>query len=229
MIGGMSWESSALYYELVNQLVKERLGGFHSARCLMASVDFAEIEHMQAAGDWAAAAEALAAEARSLEVAGADFVVLCTNTMHKVASSIEDAVSIPLLHIGDVTATAVRQAGLQTVGLLGTRFTMAESFYSDWLARYDITTVLPSQDDQGVVNRIIYDELVLGEVRDESRRAYQRVISDLGQRGAEGVILGCTEIELLISQDDSTLPVFPTTRIHAAAAVDEALRGASSP
>lgn len=223
LIGGMSWESSALYYSLINVFVKERLGGLHSARCIMASVDFAEIERMQTTGNWALAAETLAAEARSLEAAGADLIVLCTNTMHKVAAPIQAAVAIPLLHIGDVTADAVTAAGLTTIGLLGTRFTMQESFYSETMSRHGLTVLVPTAEEQAEVNRIIYDELVLGEIRDESRDIYKVVMTNLTSRGAQGVILGCTEIELLISDDDSTVPLFPTTRIHAAAAVEAAL------
>jgi aspartate racemase len=223
LIGGMSWESSALYYSLINEFVKERLGGLHSARCIMASVDFAEIERMQTAGDWALAADTLAAEARSLEAAGADLIVLCTNTMHKVADPIQAAVTIPLLHIGDVTAEAVTAVGLTTIGLLGTRFTMQESFYTKTMARHGLTVLVPTAEEQAEVNRIIYDELVLGEIRDESRDIYKTVMTNLAYQGAQGVILGCTEIELLISDDDSALPLFPTTRIHAAAAVEAAL------
>ncbi len=223
LIGGMSWESSALYYSLINEFVKERLGGLHSARCIMASVDFAEIERMQTAGDWALAADTLAAEARSLEAAGADLIVLCTNTMHKVADPIQAAVTIPLLHIGDVTAEAVTAVGLTTIGLLGTRFTMQESFYTKTMARHRLTVLVPTAEEQAEVNRIIYDELVLGEIRDESRDIYKTVMTNLAYQGAQGVILGCTEIELLISDDDSALPLFPTTRIHAAAAVEAAL------
>src|SRR5690606_11702959 len=223
LIGGMSWESSALYYELINEAVKERLGGLHSARAVLASVDFAEIERMQSAGAWDEAGEALAGEARRLEAAGAELIVLCTNTMHKVAGAIEAAVPIPLLHLGDVTAEAVRAAGLGTVGLLGTRFTMEQDFYRERMAGHGLTVLVPEEKDRDDVHRIICEELVLGEVREESRARYAEVIAGLAARGAEGVVLGCTEIELLVRPEDSPVPVFPTTRLHATAAVDRAL------
>ena len=219
LIGGMSWQSSALYYSLINQLVNERLGGFHSADCIMVSVDFAEIEQMQQSGDWDAAGDLLAREAAALEIAGADLVVLCTNTMHKVADVIQDAISIPLLHLGDVTAKAVLAAGLTSVGLLGTRFTMQEPFYRERLESHGLTVVLPTVEQQADINRIIYDELVAGVVLDASRARYLEIIDSLG---TPGVILGCTEIELLISSADTPLAVFPTTRLHAQAAVDAA-------
>ena len=223
LLGGMSWESSALYYSLINEGVRDRLGGLHSASCVLISVDFAQIERLQTQGEWQRAGEILAGEARRIEAAGADLLVLCTNTMHKVAAAIEDAVSIPFLHLGDVTARAVLAAGLRTVGLLGTRFTMEQAFYVDRLAAHGLEVLLPGPEDQAVVNAIIYDELVLGDIRDESRRRYQAVMKDLTARGAGGIILGCTEIELLIGQDDSELPVFATTRLHAEAAVTAAL------
>ncbi|WP_294568892.1 aspartate/glutamate racemase family protein [uncultured Arthrobacter sp.] len=225
LLGGMSWESSALYYSLINEGVHDRLGGLHSASCVLISVDFAQIERLQAQGEWQRAGEILAGEARRIEAAGADLLVLCTNTMHKVAAAIEDAVSIPFLHLGDVTARAVLASGLRTVGLLGTRFTMGQAFYVDRLAAHGLEVLLPGPEDQAVVNAIIYDELVLGDIRDESRRRYQTVMKDLAARGAGGIILGCTEIELLIGQDDSELPVFATTRLHAEAAVMAALAG----
>lgn len=223
LIGGMSWQSSALYYSLINEEVGRRLGGFHSADLVMISVDFAEIERMQASGDWEAAGTMLAEAARSLEAAGAELLVLCTNTMHKVAAVIQQAVGIPLLHLGDVTARAVLDAGVTTVGLLGTRFTMEESFYVDRIASHGLEVLVPTAEDQALVNGIIYDELVHGVVTEASRLSYQRVIERLAERGARGVILGCTEIELLVGQADTPLAVFPTTRIHAHAAVDAAL------
>lgn len=223
LIGGMSWESSIEYYRLTNELVARRLGGFHSARSILLSVDFAEIEHLQATGDWATAAQVLADAARRLELAGADLVVLCTNTMHKVAAEIEAAVSVPLLHIADATADAVRSAGLTTVGLLATAFTMEQTFYRERLERRGLTVLVPEEEDRRTVHRVIYEELVLGDVRDSSRREYRRIMSRLVADGAEGIILGCTEIELLVSQTDSAVPVFPTTRIHAEAAVEAAL------
>ena len=223
LLGGMSWESSALYYSHINELVAERLGGLHSADCVMASVDFALIERMQVEGRWDDAGAYLAARAADLELAGADFVVLCTNTMHKVADQISDAISIPLLHLGDATASAVRATGITTVGLLGTRFTMDESFYVDRLASHGLTVVLPEADQRRVINDIIYDELVLGTIRPESRVRYLGIIESLRELGAQGVILGCTEIELLVSQADTDLPLFATTAIHAEAAVNFAL------
>lgn len=223
LLGGMSWQSSALYYALINEFVAERLGGFHSADCVMASVDFATIEAMQVGGRWDDAGAALATEARALEAAGAEMIVLCTNTMHKVADQIQAAVRIPLLHLGDVTAAAVLATGIDTVGLLGTRFTMEESFYVDRMRSHGLEVVVPEAEDRAIVNRVIYDELVAGSVLDESRAEYVRIIDNLRSRGAQGVILGCTEIELLIGPGDTTLPVFPTTRIHAEAAVTAAL------
>ena len=223
MIGGMSWESSAEYYKLANELVQDRLGGFHSAPCVLYSVDFAGIESMQAEGRWDEAAAVLAGAARALELAGAELLVLCTNTMHKVAPALEAATTLPLLHIGDVAAAAVRRAGLTRVGLLGTRFTKEEPFLRERLAAEGIDVLVPGAQDRATVHRVIYDELVHGVVRDESRAAYQDVIARLGAAGAEGVVLGCTEIELLISAEDVAIPVFPTTRLHVEAAVDAAL------
>ena len=223
LLGGMSWESTALYYRLLNEDVRERLGGFHSARLVLASVDFADIEAMQVAGDWAAAGAALAEEARTLETAGAECLVLCTNTMHKVADAIAGAVGIPLLHLADVTADAVRSAGVDRVALLGTRFTMEQPFYADRLRSHGLDVLVPEGDDLTLVHDVIYDELVLGVVRDESRAAYVDVVRRLVGRGAGGVVLGCTEIELLIGPDDVEVPVFATTALHARAAVDFAL------
>lgn len=223
LLGGMSWESTALYYRLVNEDVRERLGGFHSARLVLASVDFAPVEAMQVAGDWEGAASFLADEARSLEAAGAECLVLCTNTMHKVADAVEDAVGIPLLHLADVTADAVRAAGLGRVALLGTRFTMEQPFYADRLRSHGLDVLVPEGEDRTLVHDVIYDELVLGVVREESRAAYVEVVERLVSQGAEGVVLGCTEIELLIGPDDVDVPVFATTALHARAAVDFAL------
>ena len=223
LLGGMSWESTALYYQLLNEEVRERLGGFHSARLVLASVDFAEIAAMQVAGDWAAAGALLADEAAALEVAGAECLVLCTNTMHKVADAIEAAVGIPLLHLADVTADAVRRAGLDRVALLGTRFTMEQPFYADRLRSHGLDVLVPEGEDRTLVHDVIYDELVLGVVRDESRAAYVDVVRRLVDEGAGGVVLGCTEIELLIGPEDVPVPVFATTALHATAAVDFAL------
>ena len=219
----MSWESSALYYRLINELIRDQLGGLHSARCVMVSVDFAEVERLQAGGDWDQAARLLAGEAQRLEAAGADFIVLCTNTMHKVADSIESAVSIPLLHLADVTAQAVGAAGMTTVGLLGTAFTMEQAFYTERIGNHGVSVLVPDAAQRAIVHRVIYEELVRGIVTQGSRAEYVAIIASLRDRGAEGVILGCTEIELLIDQDASPLPVFPTTRIHAEAAVRLAL------
>ncbi|MGW4486533.1 aspartate/glutamate racemase family protein [Amycolatopsis sp. NPDC004368] len=221
LLGGMSWESSAEYYRLVNTRVREKLGGYHSARVLLYSVDFAEIEALQSSGDWAAAGEVLAAAASALEAAGADVIVLCTNTMHKVASSIR--VGVPFLHLADTTAVAVVSAGVSRVGLLGTAFTMSQPFYAERLAAHGLSVLVPSEQDQELVHRVIYDELVRGVARPASRAVYRDVISRLVAAGAEGVIYGCTEIELLVDQSDSPVPVFPTTRLHAEAAVDWAL------
>ena len=224
MLGGMSWESSAEYYRLANVLVRERLGGLHSADLVLGSVDFAEIEAMQATGRWDEAGAVLAERAQSLEAAGAELLVLCTNTMHIVAAQVQRAVSIPLLHLGDVTAEAVLRAGVTSVGLLGTAFTMEEPFYVDWLRSHGLTVQVPAAEDRAVVHRIIYDELCLGVIRPESLAAYQAVVGRLVSAGASGVVLGCTEIELLLTQEDVDVPVFPTTTLHVEAAIDFALR-----
>jgi aspartate racemase len=223
MLGGMSWESSAEYYRLVNEFVRDRLGGLHSARCVLVSVDFTEIERLQATGAWDKAAAVLAQAARQVEAGGADLLVLCTNTMHKVAAQVQAAVTIPLLDLADVTAEAVLAAGLTTVGLLGTAFTMEQAFYRDRLASHGLTVLVPDRQDRAAVHAIIYDELCQGIVLDSSRDRYREVIARLTAAGAEGVILGCTEIELLITQADTPVPVFPTTRLHAQAAVERAL------
>ena len=223
LLGGMSWESTAEYYRLANVAVRERLGGLHSADLLIASVDFADIERLQVEGRWDDAGALLAEHARRLESAGAQLLVLCTNTMHKVAGHIEAAVSIPFLHLADATAAAVRGAGITTVGLLGTAFTMEQDFYRDRLGSHGLTVLVPEAQDRAEVHRTIYEELVLGVVNERSRVAFAAVIERLVRAGAEGIILGCTEIELLVSQDDSAVPVFPTTRLHVDAAVDAAL------
>jgi len=223
MLGGMSWESTAEYYRLANELVRDRLGGVHSARILLDSVDFADIEALQASGDWDRAGRLLADRAHALELGGADLIVLCTNTMHKVVGVIEQALSIPVLHIADAASARVRAAGIGTVGLLGTAFTMEQDFYRDRLTAGGLGVIVPDAADRGTVHRVIYTELVRGIVREESRAAYRDVIGRLVERGAEGIILGCTEIELLITADDSPVPVFPTTRLHVEAAVDAAL------
>ncbi|MCO5997710.1 aspartate/glutamate racemase family protein [Actinoallomurus rhizosphaericola] len=224
MLGGMSWVSSAEYYRLANEVVRERLGGLHSARLVMASVDFADIEELQMSGRWEDAGRLLADEARKVEAAGADLLLICTNTMHKVADQVQAAVDIPLLHLADTTAAAVTAAELSTVGLLGTAFTMEQDYYRDRLASHGLTVLVPPAADRAEVHRIIYDELCLNVMSAESRRTYRRVIAGMVDAGAEGVILGCTEIELLVGAADSPVPVFPTTRLHVAAAVDAVLR-----
>ncbi|MFK4761226.1 aspartate/glutamate racemase family protein [Microbacterium sp. ZW T5_45] len=223
VLGGMSWESSLEWYRLANQQVHARLGGHHSARILLDSLDFAEIEALQALDDWEAAGALLASRAAALEGAGAELLVLCTNTMHLVADRITDAVGIPFLHIADVAGSAVAEAGVSTVGLLGTAFTMERPFYADKLAEHGIRTIVPDADDRRIVHDVIYDELVHGVVRDESRQRYIEIVERLVAQGAEGVILGCTEIELLLSASDVSVPVFPTTALHVAAAVEAAL------
>ncbi len=223
LIGGMSWESSAEYYRLANELVRDRLGGFHSARCLLYSLDFAEIERLQQQASWDEAATALADAAGSLERAGAELLVLCTNTMHKVADAVERATPLPLLHIADATAAAVGRGGVDRVGLLGTRFTMEQAFLRERLEQAGLEVLLPDAADRELVHRVIYDELMVGTIREASRQRYREVIARLVDRGAQGVILGCTEIELLIGEHDVPVPVFPTTRLHIQAAVDAAL------
>ena len=224
LIGGMSWESTVPYYTLINQAVKAQLGGLHSAKLILYSVDFHEIERLQHAGDWDAAGRTLADAARALEAAGAEFLVLCTNTMHKVAAHIEVAVQIPLLHIADPTAAAIKTAGFSTVGLLGTRFTMEQAFYRDRLqAQHGLAVLVPPEADRELVHRVIYDELCLGQISARSRAQYQRIILDLVQQGAEAVILGCTEISMLVEPGTCSVPLFDTTRIHAHAAAHYAL------
>jgi len=224
LLGGMSWESSLEYYRIINETVKKRLGSLHSARCLMYSVDFAEIEALQHAGDWDELTRQMIAAVQHLEQGGADFTVICTNTMHRMAGEIEAATALPLLHIADAAATAIKAAGLTKVGLLGTRFTMEGAFYRDRLeGEHGLQVVIPGENDREKVHRIIYDELIQGQIRENSRVVYQDVIAALQDQGAQGVILGCTEIPLLIKASDVDIPVFDTTRIHAEAAVDWAL------
>ncbi len=226
MLGGMSWESTVPYYRLINQRVQERLGGLHSARILLYSVDFQEIEQLQHAGGWDRAGELLADAARRLQGAGADFLVICTNTMHKVAPTVEAATSLPLLHIADPTARAIVSKGFRRVGLLGTRFTMEEAFYRARLQRaHGLEVIVPDAGDRLEVHRIIYGELCQGIVDEGSRNLYRGVIERLVARGAEAVILGCTEISLLVGRDDSRVPLFDTTALHAHAAADFALDG----
>lgn len=223
MLGGMSWESSANYYRLANELIRDRLGGLHSARCVLYSVDFADIEHLQTTGQWEQMGRLLGEAAAAVEASGADLLLLCTNTMHKVADQVQAAVTIPLLHLADTTAEAVTAMDLHTVGLLGTAFTMEESFYRDRLANHGLRVIVPESDDRAEVHRIIYDELCLGEVRETSRKTCQSIIDHLVRSGAQGVILGCTELELLISPVDSPVPTLPTSRLHVEAAINLAM------
>jgi aspartate racemase len=223
MLGGMSWESTELYYRLTNEHVRERVGGLHSAPILLDSVDFAEIADMQRAGEWAAAGRLLAERAARLASIGADMIVLCTNTMHKVFDEIDAAVEVPVLHIADATATAVSGVGLRRVGLLGTAFTMEQDFYRSRMAAHGIEVIVPDAADRDLVHRVIFEELVHGIVDPGSRAAYRQIIERLVASGAEGIVLGCTEIELLVRQDDCDVPVFPTAAIHVASAVEAAL------
>jgi aspartate racemase len=224
LIGGMSWESTVPYYRQVNETVKQHLGGLHSAKVVLYSVDFHEVERLQHAGDWDAAGVMLANAARSLQAAGADFLVLCTNTMHKVAPAIEAAVSIPLFHIADPTAEEIKRAGYTKIGLLGTRFTMEQAFYKERLReRHGLDVVVPEQADRDIVHRIIYEELCLGSIVDASRDEYRRIIAELVAQGAQAIILGCTEISLLVAQQDTPVPLFDTTGIHARKAAEWAL------
>jgi aspartate racemase len=226
LIGGMSWESSIEYYRIINETVKAKVGGLHSAKCIMYSVDFAAIEPLQHEGKWSEAAEQMIAAARNVEKGGADFVVLCTNTMHKTAEQIQSQIRIPLLHIADATAREIKTRGLRRVGLLGTRFTMEDGFYLGRLVdKHALAVVVPDERERQTVHRVIYDELCLGQIRESSRARYVEVIHNLVRKGAEGIILGCTEVGLLVKTEDSPVPVFDTTRIHAQAAVEYALRG----
>ena len=225
LIGGMSWESSAKYYRIINQAVMRRLGGLHSARCLMHSFDFADVEPLQRRGDWGGAATLMIAAARALQTAGADFLVICTNTMHKLAADVEEHTEIPLLHIADATAARVKSRGLERVGLLGTRFTMEEGFYRGRLAElHGLDVLVPPAGERAIVDRVIYDELCVGRTTDESRETYSKVIKGLVQQGASGIILGCTEIGMLVDESVSHVPLFDTTEIHANAAVDLAIK-----
>ena len=224
LIGGMSWESTLHYYQSLNEQVKQRLGGLHSAKIVLYSVDFHDIEQLQRTGQWDEAGVRLATAARALEAAGADVLVLCTNTMHKVAPAIEAAVAIPFLHIADPTAEAIKHAGLQRIALLGTRFTMEEDFYCGRLvAQHGLQVIVPEAPDREIVHNVIYNELCLGVIRESSRQAYREIIARLVAKGAQGIILGCTEIAMLVSPADSPVPVFDTTQLHALCALDFAL------
>lgn len=222
LIGGMSWESSVEYYRIINEEVKNRLGGLHSAECLLYSVDFDEIERYQTEGNWEKAGEVLGNVAHSLEKAGANFIVICTNTMHKVTDEIQSKISIPLLHIADTTASQIKKKSVHTVGLLGTKYTMEQDFYKSRLESNGIKIIVPSNNDIGLVNKVIFDELCLGIIHQESRDYYKTVIQDLINSGAEGIVLGCTEIGLLVKPEDSDVPLFDTTYIHAYEAVNKA-------
>ncbi len=225
MLGGMSWESTQNYYRAVNEGVKEALGGLHSAKVVLYSVNFAEIEELQHKGDWEKTAEILSDAACAVERAGADFLIICTNTMHIVAPQISEAISIPLLHIADATANALKKDGINRVGLLGTRFTMEQPFYRNRLEeKFDIGVLVPSEEERGIVHDVIYRELCVGEVKEESRERFLSIITRLEKQGAEAVILGCTEISLLVKQDDTGVPLYDTTAIHAKEAVEMALR-----
>ncbi|MDN0123654.1 aspartate/glutamate racemase family protein [Yersinia aleksiciae] len=225
LIGGMSWESTIPYYRMINQQVKEQLGGLHSAKIILYSVDFHEIEQLQAKGDWQTAAKVLSDAAVSLKLAGAEVVVVCTNTMHKVADDIEAASGLPLLHIADATAAQIKQQGIHKIGLLGTRYTMEQDFYRGRLTeKHDIEVITPDSADREIINRIIYEELCLGVINDNSRQTYRRIMGKLEQQGVQGIIFGCTEITLLVNAQDASVPVFDTTAIHAKAAAEYALK-----
>ncbi len=224
LLGGMSWESTEIYYSLINEETARVRGGLHSAPIVMVSVDFDEVQTLQKEGDWDGAGALLADRARQIESAGADMLLICTNTMHKVADEVSAAIDIPLLHIADATAKTVLAAGVDTGGLLGTRFTMEQDFYIGKLREHGISVVVPSEPDREIVHRVIFEELCLGEIRDDSRADYVRIVDDLASRGAEAVIEGCTEIGMLIKQEHTSVPLFDTTAIHAHAAVEEALK-----
>ncbi|WPF80342.1 aspartate/glutamate racemase family protein [Bacillus velezensis] len=223
LIGGMSWESSAEYYRIINEEIKKKLGGLHSAKCLLYSVDFKEIEHYQSIGAWDKAGEALGQVARSLEKAGADFIVICTNTMHKVLGYIQEMITIPILHIADATAEQIIRQDIRSVGLLGTKYTMEQDFYKSRIASHAINVIVPDDDERELINNIIYQELCRGEIKQSSKNIYKKIINNLVDRGAEGIILGCTEIGLLVKAEDSKVPLFDTTLIHAQKAVNKSL------
>ena len=224
LIGGMSWESSLEYYRIINEEVKARLGGLHSADCLMYSFDFAEIEALQMQGEWDKATKRMIEAAQRLERGNAACVVICTNTMHKMADAVQNAIDIPLIHIADATAQAIQAQNIHNIGLLGTIFTMEEQFYKGRLVdKFGLNVLIPDKNERQLVNRVIYEELVVGNINDDSRNEYVNIINDLQSNDAEGVILGCTEIGLLIKPEDSPIPVFDTTYLHAIAAVDFAL------
>jgi aspartate racemase len=224
LIGGMSWESSIEYYRIINETVRAKLGGLHSAKSIMYSVDFAEIEALQHQGKWDEATDLMIAAAQRVENGGADFVVICTNTMHRMADEVQKQIKIPLLHIADATAEQIKAQGLKKIGLLGTRFTMEEDFYRGRLSeKHGLEVIIPTERERDIVHRVIFDELCLGEIRQPSKEQYVSIMDHLVRDGAEGIILGCTEISLLIQEEDSQVPLFDTTKIHAVAAVEYAL------
>lgn len=223
LIGGMSWESTSEYYRIINEEIKERLGGLHSAKCLINSVDFEEIERFQSRGDWNGAGEVLANAAYSLQKGGADFIIICTNTMHKVVEKIKEKIDIPVLHIADATAKEIKRKDIQKVGLLGTKYTMEQDFYKSRIEENNIKVIVPSEKNRKEINKVIYTELCLGKIVSQSREYYKRVIEELVQKGAQGIILGCTEIGLLIKQENVSVPIFDTAHIHAIEAVKVAL------
>ncbi len=226
LIGGMSWESSLEYYRIINETTKEKLGRFHSAKSLMYSVDFEEIEILQHQGKWDKATELMINAAQRVEKGGADLVIICTNTMHKMAEEVQKSIKIPLLHIADATAEEIKKQGLKKVGLLGTKFTMEEDFYKGRLSeKFGLEVIIPNEEERQLIHNILYSELCLGEIKSQSKEKFIRIIKNLAAGGAEGVILGCTEIPLLISQEDCEVPLFDTTRIHARFAVEYALKG----
>ncbi|PEN47855.1 aspartate/glutamate racemase family protein [Bacillus wiedmannii] len=227
LIGGMSWESTSEYYRIINEEIKERLGGLHSAKCMINSVDFEEIERFQSNGNWNGAGEILGNAAYSLQRGGADFIIICTNTMHKVVEKIKENIHIPVLHIADATAKEIKRKDIQMVGLLGTKYTMEQDFYKLRIEENRIKAMVPSEKDREKINEVIYTELCLGKITSQSREYYKRVIEELVQEGAQGIILGCTEIGLLIKQEDVSVPIFDTTHIHAVEAVNFALRNRS--
>ncbi|MCP1163466.1 aspartate racemase [Bacillus sp. AFS094611] len=224
LIGGMSWESTSEYYRIINEEIKVRLGGLHSAKCMINSVDFEEIERFQSNGDWNGAGEVLGNAAYALQRGGADFIIICTNTMHKVIEKIKENIHIPVLHIADATAKEMKRKDIQTVGLLGTKYTMEQDFYKLRIEEDHIKVIVPSKKDRDKINEVIYTELCLGKITSPSREYYKRVIEELVQQGAQGIILGCTEIGLLIKQEDVSVPIFDTTHIHAVEAVNFALQ-----
>lgn len=226
LIGGMSWESSLEYYRIINETTKQKLGGFHSSKSILYSVDFEEIERLQHQGRWDELTQIMIGVAQSLERAGADLMLICTNTMHKMADDVQASIGIPLLHIADATGKQIQHQNLHTVGLLGTKFTMEQDFYRGRLSgKFGLKVLIPADDEREIVHRVIYDELCLGEVKESSRAEYLRIINNLMKRGAQGIVLGCTEIPLLVKQGDVAVPIFDTTTIHARHAVEVALAG----